>query len=44
MESPIKRRAPRWEMKAKQQLAIWKQHLLIAKAIMQLEIIVQCVI
>ena len=38
MASPIKRRAPQWEVKAKQQLAIWKQHLSIVMAIMQSEI------
>ena len=43
MASLLKKRAPQWGVKAKQQLAIWKQHLLIAKAIVQSEIIVQCV-
>jgi len=37
MASPIKKRAPQWEVKVKQQLAIWKQHLPIAKAIVQSE-------
>jgi len=40
MASPIKKRAPQWEVKAKQQLAIWKQHLPVVKAIEQSEIIV----
>ena len=41
MANPIKKRASQWEVKAKQQLAIWKQHLPIAKAVVQSEIIVQ---
>ena len=42
MASPIKRRVPQWEVKAKKELAMWKQHLPIAKAIAQSEIIVRC--
>ena len=45
MASPRKRRttvAPQWEVKAKRDLAIWKQHLPIAKAIAQSDVIVRC--
>jgi len=40
MASLLKKRAPQWGVKAKQQLAIWKQHLPVVKAIEQSEIIV----
>ena len=33
---------PQWEVKAKKELAMWKQHLPIAKAIAQSEIVVLC--
>jgi hypothetical protein len=45
MASPRKRTAsiaPQWEVKAKGDLAIWRQHPPIAKAIAQSEIIVRC--
>ena len=34
--------APEWEVKAKRELAIWRQHQKIARAIAQADIIVQC--
>ena len=44
MQGPVRWYIHDREVKAKEQLAIWKQHLPIVKAIVQSEIIVRCVI